>query len=222
MTNPCTCWWTARACACAGAGERLLEKHGTNTRRSWRKLHIGVNAGSGQIVAASLTAKEVDDGAEVGPLLDQVTGAVSSFTADGGYNQDRVYDGVAQRHPEAAVIVPPRATAVPSDTAATAPTQRDRHLEHHRQTRTYSGLAEGVRLHHPGPSRSGDRPVQAGDRRRAALTHGQASSDRGARRGPCAQSHGGAWTPELRPHRLTSNGDGANAPSFRVYATCWG
>lgn len=113
-----------------GAGEWLLEKHGTKVRRSWRKLHIGLGAGRGQIVAASLTAKEVDDGAEVGPLLDQVTGAVASFTADGGYDQDRVYAGVAKRHPEAAVIVPPRATAVPSDTAETAPTQRDRHLQH--------------------------------------------------------------------------------------------
>ncbi len=47
-----------------GAGEWLLEKHGTKTRRSWRKLHIGLDAGSGQIVAASLTAKEIDDGAE--------------------------------------------------------------------------------------------------------------------------------------------------------------
>ena len=88
-----------------------------------------MDAGTGRIVAASLTAKEVNDGAEVGPLLDQITGAVALFTADGGYDQDRVYDSVAQRHPEAAVIVPPRATAVPSDTAATAPTQRDRHLE---------------------------------------------------------------------------------------------
>ncbi len=113
-----------------GAGEWLLEKHGTKTRRSWRKLHIGVDAGSGQIVAASLTAKEVDDGAQVGPLLDQVTGAVSSFTADGGYDQDRVYAGVAEHSTEAAVIVPPRSTAVPSDAAETAPTQRDRHLQH--------------------------------------------------------------------------------------------
>jgi len=112
-----------------GAGEWLLEKHGTKTRRSWRKLHIGLDAGSGQIVAAALTAKEVDDGAEVGPLLDQITGAVASFTGDGGYDQDRVYASVAERHPEAAVIVPPRATVVPSDTAATAPTQRDRHLQ---------------------------------------------------------------------------------------------
>ncbi len=110
-------------------GEWLLEKHGTKTRRSWRKLHIGVDVGSGQIVAASLTAKEVDDGAEVGPLLDQITGAVASFTGDGGYDQDRVYASVAERYPEATVVVPPRTTAVPSNTAETAPTQRDRHLQ---------------------------------------------------------------------------------------------
>jgi hypothetical protein len=113
-----------------GAGEWLLEKHGTKTRRSWRKLHIGVDAGSGQIVAASLTAKEVDDGAEVGPLFDQITGVVASFTGGGGYDQDRVYASVAERYPEAAVIVPPRSTAVLSGTAESAPTQRDRHLQH--------------------------------------------------------------------------------------------
>ena len=112
-----------------GAGEWLLEKHGTKTRRSRRKLHLGVDADSGEIVAASLTAKEVDDGAEVSPLLDQITGVVSSVTGDGGYDQDRVYASVAERYPEAAVV-PPRATAVPSDTAETAPTQRDRHLQH--------------------------------------------------------------------------------------------
>ncbi len=54
------------------AGEWLVEKHGTKTRRAWRKLHIGLDADTGQIVAAVLTTKEVDDGAEVGPLLDQV------------------------------------------------------------------------------------------------------------------------------------------------------
>ena len=54
---------------------------------------------------------------------------MASFTADGAYDQEGVYAGVAERHPEAAVIVPPRATAVPSETAATAPTQRDRHLQ---------------------------------------------------------------------------------------------
>jgi len=112
-----------------GAGEWLVEKHGAKTRRSWRKLHIGLDADTGQTVAAALTAKEVDDGAEVGPLLDQVAATVASFTADGAYEQDGVSTAVAARHPEAAVIVPPRSTAVPSETAETKPTQRDRHLQ---------------------------------------------------------------------------------------------
>ena len=73
-----------------GPGEWLVEKHGTCTRRSWRKLHIGLGAETGQIVAASLTAKEVDDGAEVDCLLDQVAGPVASVTGDGGYDQDGV------------------------------------------------------------------------------------------------------------------------------------
>ncbi len=111
-----------------GPGEWLVEKHGTRTRRAWRKLHLGVDAETSQIVAAELTGSEVDDGARVGPLLDQVTDSVASFTGDGAYDREDVYGAVAKRHPEAAVIVPPRRGAVPSETAETAPTQRDRHL----------------------------------------------------------------------------------------------
>jgi transposase len=62
-------------------------------------------------------------------LLDKVTGPLASVIADGAYDQDGVYADVAERHPDAAVIVPPRRTAVLSDKAATAPTQRDRHLQ---------------------------------------------------------------------------------------------
>ena len=112
-----------------GAGEWLVEKHGTKRRRAWRKLHLGVDAETGQIVASALTSKESDDAAQVGPLLDQVTASLSSFTADGAYDQDSVYADVADRHPDAGVIVPPRITAVLSATAETAPTQRDQHLQ---------------------------------------------------------------------------------------------
>jgi Transposase DDE domain len=93
-------------------------------------LHLGVDAETGRIVAATLTPKDLDDASQAAPLLDQVVGAVASFTGDGGYDQDRVYDSVAQRHPEAAVVVSPRSTAVPSDTAETAPRQRDGHVQH--------------------------------------------------------------------------------------------
>ena len=112
-----------------GPGEWLAGKHGTRMRRSWRKLHLGMDADTGRIVAVELTTNDVDDGAQVGPLLDQIDGPVASFTGDGAYDQDDVYGAVAERHPNAAVIVPPRATAVPSKTAETAPTQRDGHLQ---------------------------------------------------------------------------------------------
>ena len=88
-----------------------------------------MDADTGQIVAAELTTNDVDDGAQVGPLLDQLDGQIASFTGDGAYDQEGVYASVAARHPEAAVIVPPRSTAVPSDTAETTPTQRDQHLQ---------------------------------------------------------------------------------------------
>ena len=154
-----------------GPGEWLIEKHGTKTRRSWRKLHLGVDADTGQIVAATLTTHDVDDGSQAGPLLDQVAGPVASFTGDGAYDQDGVYASVAERHPEAAVVVPPRATAVPSQTAESAPTQRDRHLQHHRRAGP-QGLAESVRVHETRPGRGRHRQMEAGDRRPVARAYG--------------------------------------------------
>jgi hypothetical protein len=112
-----------------GAGEWLIEKQGTKTRRAWRKLHIGMDAETGEIVAVDLTTNDVDDASQVGSLLCQVAAPIASFTGDGAYDQDGVHRAVADHQPEAAVIVPPRATAVPSATAASAPTQRDRHLQ---------------------------------------------------------------------------------------------
>jgi hypothetical protein len=111
-----------------GAGEWLVEKHGTSRRRSWRKLHIGVDADSGEIAAVAVTRKDIDDAAMAGALLGQIADPIASFTADGVYDQDQVSQAVEERYPDAAVIVPPRAGAVASASAGIAPTQRDRHL----------------------------------------------------------------------------------------------
>jgi hypothetical protein len=81
-----------------------------------------------QIVASVLTDKDADDGSRVSPLLDQVDGPVASFTADGAFDRDDVHAEVAARHPGAAVVASPRASAIPSDTAEIMPTQRDVHL----------------------------------------------------------------------------------------------
>ena len=88
-----------------------------------------MDANTGRIVASALTPHDGDDGSQVGPLLDQVAAPLASFTGDGAYDQDGVYASVAERHPGARVIVPPRSTAVPSAAAETAPTQRDQHLQ---------------------------------------------------------------------------------------------
>jgi len=111
-----------------GPGEWLVEKHGTRRRRSWRKLHLATDADTGRVVVTELTDKDADDGSQTGPLLDRIDGPVASFTADGAFDRDDVYAEVATRHPDAAVVVPPRSNAVPSEAAETAPTQRDAHL----------------------------------------------------------------------------------------------
>jgi hypothetical protein len=106
-----------------------IEKHGAQKRRSWKKLHLGVDADTGEIVATTLTSHDVDDGSQVAPPLDQVGGPVASFTGDGAFDRKDVYDEIVARHPDAPVIVPPRSTAVLSSAAETVPTQRDRHLQ---------------------------------------------------------------------------------------------
>jgi IS5 family transposase len=70
-----------------GAGEWLFEKHGTTKRRSWRKLHIGIDADNGEIVVFDFTDKEVDDASHVEPLLEQLDDAPASFLGDGAYDR---------------------------------------------------------------------------------------------------------------------------------------
>ena len=60
-------------------------------------------------------------------MLDQVDAEIASVTADGAYDGEVAYDAVANRHPDAEIIIPPRATAVPNQTTAMV-TQRDRHI----------------------------------------------------------------------------------------------
>ena len=111
-----------------GKGEWHLEKHGGAARRTWRKLHLGVDPETGEILASALTTTDEGDASLVGPLLDQITRPLATVLADGAYDGEPMYRTVAAHSPDAAVIIPPRATAVPSVTAASAPTQRDWHL----------------------------------------------------------------------------------------------
>jgi hypothetical protein len=61
-------------------------------------------------------------------LPERVDGAVASFTGGGAHDRDDVHAEVAARHPRAAAIVPPCASAGLRPAAETAPTQHDLHL----------------------------------------------------------------------------------------------
>jgi Transposase DDE domain len=108
-----------------GEGEWLDQQRGLRSRRRWRKLHLGLDADTQEIVAAELTPDDVGDVSVLPELLDQIDANVASLTADGAYDGEAAYNDVVERHPAAAVVIPPRATAVPSQTTTT---QRDRHL----------------------------------------------------------------------------------------------
>jgi hypothetical protein len=113
----------------SGPGEWLVEKHSTSKRRSWRKLHIGFDAVTSRIVASILTDRAVDDASQVESLLDQIAEPVKLFMGNGGYDRNNLYSALDERHPDAKVIVPPRANTVLSATADTEPTQRDCHIQ---------------------------------------------------------------------------------------------
>jgi hypothetical protein len=108
-----------------GEGEWLDQKHGIRSRRRWRELHLGMDANTHEIAAVELTPDDVGDITEIPNLLDQIDANVASMTADGAYDSEAVYDAVAERHPEASIIIPPRTTAVAGETTAT---QRDLHI----------------------------------------------------------------------------------------------
>ena len=112
-----------------GQGEWSAEKHG-RARRQWRKLHLAVDADSGEIAAHVLTDGNADDAAQAATLLGQAEGSIASVTADGAYDGEPVYRAAAarQRDPPPDVVIPPRASAVPSTDDLDTQTPRDRHI----------------------------------------------------------------------------------------------
>jgi transposase len=110
-----------------GADHWLEAKHGARSRRTWRKLHLAVDAASGMIVAQTLTDQDVDDPSQVGPLLDQIDDPIVRVMADGAYDGAPTYQTIAAHGDGIEVVIPPRSIAVPSGEPG-SPTQRDRHL----------------------------------------------------------------------------------------------
>lgn len=94
-----------------GDGEWKVRQHGYSKRRTWRKLHLAVDAEAGEIEAALLSEAGVHD-AEAAPLLlAQLERSVASVSADGAYDRENVYEALAVQAPKAIIAIPPRRDA---------------------------------------------------------------------------------------------------------------
>ena len=78
-----------------GEGEWKVRQHGWTKRRTWRKLHVGVNEATGEVVAQTLTSHRIDDASQVVDLLTQVEAAVAAVGGDGAYDRQKVFDALA-------------------------------------------------------------------------------------------------------------------------------
>jgi hypothetical protein len=99
-------------CKVYGEGEWKVRVHGASKRRTWRKLHLGVDEESGEIVAAVVSSNNVSDGEVLPMLLEQVEAPIVQLSGDGGYDQRPCYQVLEKRQQEQEqklkVTVPPR------------------------------------------------------------------------------------------------------------------
>ena len=98
--------------------------------RAWRKLHLAVDANTGEIVASDLTGRRTHDCTRVPVLLEQLNGRVASVSADGAYDTKAVYEA-AHAHGEGRtvrVLIPPGRDAQLSQRPSAAKKERNRNI----------------------------------------------------------------------------------------------
>ena len=138
-------------------------KHGTGkTRKSWRKLHIGYDPDSGEIVASVLTTDQVGDETALPELVAGIENLVSRVLADGTYDGTGVSDCLTRQFgTDVEITIPPPKTAVIGLNK-----RRDTHIEYiaaHRRMAWQSATKYNKRR----PRRSPNRAPQACHRPRA-------------------------------------------------------
>ncbi|WP_176072337.1 IS5 family transposase [Paraburkholderia mimosarum] len=96
-----------------GEGEWKVRKHGYSKRRTWRKVHLAMNANTGQICAALMTHQDEGDGEVLPELLDQIPADVliDTIGGDGAYDTRPCHAQIAARG--AIPSIPPREGAKP-------------------------------------------------------------------------------------------------------------
>ncbi len=99
-------------------------------RRAWRKLHLAVDADTGEILASDLTARRTHDSSRVPALLEQIADPVASVSADGAYDTKAVYEAAHERGEGRAVrvLIPPGRDAQFSQRPSHALQERNRNI----------------------------------------------------------------------------------------------
>jgi len=102
-------------CKVYGEGEWKVRQHGYGKRRTWLKLHLGINEGNGEIRAVVLTNNSVGDAETLPDLLEQLEEPLSQVSGDGIYDTLGCYEALEERRQEQEqdlkVAIPPRHTA---------------------------------------------------------------------------------------------------------------
>src|SRR5512143_660332 len=117
-----------------GEGEWKVRKHGYTKRRTWRKLHLAIDAESHEIQAVAVTEAGVDDAEEVDHLLKSIGREIAGAAADGAYDKRKVYRVLEPR--TSRILIPPRSDARiwKHGNAAGPPLARDENLRHIRRS----------------------------------------------------------------------------------------
>ena len=89
-----------------GEGEWKVRTHGSDKRRTWRKLHLSIDADSHQIITALITDKDVVDPRRMAAQLKQIEVPVDRVYGDGAYDSRDCYRAIHQKGARA--IIPPR------------------------------------------------------------------------------------------------------------------
>lgn len=94
-----------------GEGEWKVKIHGKSKRKTWRKLHLAVDAKSREIVGCATTTNDMSDHEIIKEVLDEIPEEqkINSVGGDGGYDYLEAHKPIVKRGAKA--IIPPRKNA---------------------------------------------------------------------------------------------------------------
>ena len=93
-----------------GDGEWIRKKHGLGRHRMWRKMHLGVDPETGEILAGALSTNSVHDSEMLESLLNECSSNVTKVTGDGGYDYLPARQAIEEHGAKA--VIPLRRNAV--------------------------------------------------------------------------------------------------------------